>query len=170
MFFYALNPNVCLSYTRRRQSWRTRQAASPLSGCARRRRDKHTPFLNYGNINRQRAKICADPLANSSPFSLSSYILLIPYPHYRRFPLLYSVYFQVIFKRLKISICNRDVCLSLIRECARARMREEKRFNSCIQVIFETLLMRRFRSHWHPDVCLSLIRERVRARKEVNLH
>ena len=59
---------MCLSYTRRRQSWRTRQAASPLSGCARKRRDKHTPFLNFGKINRQRAKICADPLANSSPF------------------------------------------------------------------------------------------------------
>ena len=59
---------MCLSYTRRRQSWRTRQAASPLSGCARKRRDKHTPFLNYDKINRQRAKICADPLANSSPF------------------------------------------------------------------------------------------------------
>lgn len=112
--------------TRRRQSWRTRQAASPLSGCARKRRDKHTPFLNYGKINRQRAKICADPLANSSPFSLSSYILLIPYPHYRRFPLLYSVYFQVIFKRLKIFICNRDVCLSLIRERVRTRAREER--------------------------------------------
>ena len=56
------------------------------------------------------------------------------------------------------------MCLSLIRECARARMREEKRFNSCIQVIFETLLIRRFRSHWHPDVCLSLIRERARTR------
>ena len=109
--------------TRRRQSWRTRQAASPLSGCARKRRDKHTPFLNFGKINRQRAKICADPLANSSPFSLSSYILLIPYPHYRRFPLLYSVYFQVIFKRLKIFICNRRVCLFFIRERARARMR-----------------------------------------------
>ena len=68
MFFYALNPNVCLSYTSRRLRWRTRQAASPLSGCARKRRDKHTPFLNFGNINRQRAKICADPLANSSPF------------------------------------------------------------------------------------------------------
>ena len=41
---------------------------SPLSGYARKRRDKHTPFLNFGKINRQRAKICADPLANSSPF------------------------------------------------------------------------------------------------------
>ena len=59
---------MCLSCTSRRQSWRTRQAASPLSGCARKRRDKHTPFFNFGKINRQRAKICADPLANSSPF------------------------------------------------------------------------------------------------------
>ena len=111
--------------TSRRLRWRTRQAASPLSGYARKRRDKHTPFLNYGKINRQRAKICTDPLANSSPFSLSSYILLIPYPYNRRFPLLSSACFQVVFKRLKIFICNRRVCLFFIRERARARTREK---------------------------------------------
>ena len=54
--------------TSRRLRWRTRQAASPLSGYARKRRDTHTPFSNFGKKNRQRAKICADPLANSSPF------------------------------------------------------------------------------------------------------
>ena len=119
---------ICHSLdTSRRLRWRTRQAASPLSGCARKRRDKHTPFLNYGKINRQRAKICADPLANSSPFSLSSYILLIRYPYKRRFPLLSSACFQVVFKRLKIFICNRRVCLFFIRERACARTREKDR-------------------------------------------
>ena len=81
-------------------------------------------FLNFGKINRQRAKICADPLANSSPFPLSKYILLIRYPYKRRFTLLSIAYFQVGFKRLKIFICNRRVCLFFIRERARARTRE----------------------------------------------
>ena len=57
--------------------------------------------------------------------SLSSYILLIPYPYNRRFPLLYSACFQVVFKHLKIFICNRRVCLFFIRERARTRTREK---------------------------------------------
>ena len=125
---YNLAPwRVLVFDTSRRQSWRTRQAASPLSGCARKRRDKHTPFLNFDKINRQRAKICADPLANSSPFLLSSYILLIRYPYKWRFLLLSIACFQVVFKRLKIFICNRRVCLFFIRERARARTRGKHR-------------------------------------------
>ena len=136
---------MCLSYTSRRLRWRTRQAASPLSGCARKRRDKHTPFLNFGKINRQRAKICADPLANSSPFSLSSYILLINYPYKWRFPLLSIACFQVVFKRHKISICNRRVCLFFIRECVRVRTREKH-----MQVLRAFLLI--YSSHFKDKI------------------
>ena len=42
------------------------------------------------------------------------YVLLISYPYKRRFPLLSSACFQVVFKRLKIFICNRRVCLLYI--------------------------------------------------------
>ena len=120
--------------TRRRLRWRTRQAASPLSGCARKRRDKHTPFLNFGKINRQRAKICADPLANSSPF-LCLHIFCSFVIHINDdFRSCLSLAFRLFLNGLKSSFAT-VACACLRYKCARACMREKKRSNSCIQVV-----------------------------------
>ena len=156
--------------TSRRLRWRTRQAASPLSGYARKRRDKHTPFFNFGKINRQRAKICADPLANSSPFLclhiFCSFVIHINGDFRSYLPLAFRLFSNV----LKSSFAT-VACACYIYKWSIVL------FNLLIlfwgqNITFFAFLSRLVFWHifrlWDPDVCLSLIQVRacVYAREE----
>ena len=152
--------------TSRRLRWRTRQAASPLSGCARKRRDKHTPFFNFGKINRQRAKICADPLANSSPFLclhiFCSFVIHINGDFRSYLPLAFRLFSNALNSSFATGACA----------CYIYKWRVFL-YNLLILFWGQNITFFAFLSrlafwyifcHWDPDVCLSLIQVHARTR------